>query len=54
MSISKHGQEICRNCGWDDGHEKPKSEVTFVNGDAVCPECGEICDYYDFRDEWAA
>ena len=48
---AEYGQDACMNCGWDDGAEKPKSEVSFVAGDAVCPECGELCDYFDFRDE---
>lgn len=51
MNECQFGQETCMNCGWDEGDERPKSEVKFVNGDAVCPECGELCDYYDYRDE---
>ena len=45
------GQETCMNCGWNEGGLKPKAKVKFVNGDAVCPQCGELCDYFDFRDE---
>lgn len=44
------GQDTCMNCGWDKGHEKPIEEVKFVDGDAVCPECGELCEYFDYRD----
>lgn len=44
------GQEPCSNCGFSGLPCVEKSGVKFVNGDAVCPECGEVCDYFDFRD----
>lgn len=48
---AEFGQEVCSNCGWDKGAEIPISEVTFTScGDALCPECGHICDYFDYRD----
>lgn len=49
--MSSFGQENCANCGWSGGNFKDRSSVRFVGGDAVCPECGELCDYYDYRDE---
>ena len=48
--IAMFGQQPCSNCGFLGLPCAEKSDVKFVNGDAVCPECGEVCDYFDHRD----
>lgn len=45
------GQDSCINCGFRGRLNVEIAEVEFnSDGDALCPECGEICDYFDFRE----
>jgi len=54
IAAFQFGQDPCSNCGFPGLPCAEKSEVKFVNGDAVCPQCGEVCDYFDTRDRsWA-
>ena len=50
IAAFQFGQDPCSNCGFPGLPCAEKSEVKFVNGDAVCPQCGEVCDYFDTRD----
>lgn len=51
-AIPEFGQETCLNCGWNKGAEIDFATVAFdEHGDALCPECGDHCEIYDYRDD---
>lgn len=51
--MSTHGQNSCGNCGWSglQNHDPSDKNIKRSNdGDALCPECNEVCHTYDYRD----
>jgi acetyl-CoA carboxylase beta subunit len=51
MENAEFGQDACLNCGWPGKPNCESDQVKFMDdGNAVCPECGEVCHYYDYRE----
>jgi len=45
------GQDDCLNCGWDKGAGIDLATVKRTeSGDGLCPQCGEVCQTYDYRE----